>query len=359
MDFEAPVDAWYVFIAVGIVSVALAGLALGVSTGVPPDAQEGANAIEGATSAEYTASASHEHDAETVIVERSTITMENEHGEAHASFSYGTVVAVNGDERLEDIVNGQSVEAAYEDEFADPHTDATAELFADIQAADADNTGDPIASNGELQARTIPVEEDSTAGIRVRTTNNDEFVRNLADESDEFSAHEVSLPERLELDVTGEQSDIEVTVEGEQFVDAVEVETIDGFWSNLFNSVSCTITRGYWCDEPPEVVPNHQTTDQFDAGEFYGAPDPVEVNLSTIDFDDVEEADQDTVEIWGGTYDLDVEVEGSGFENCSGTVTHSNDWTELCGPDLTLDAFDDPHWHDDRGGVHYVTLVEV
>ena len=160
MDFETPADAWYTYVAVSIVSVALAGLAVGVATGPPPDAQQAANAIEGATGSEYTASAAYDHDADRVTINRRTVTMENEHGTTHASFSYGIVVPVNGHDRLERLARGASFEDAYRSELADPETHAVESFTAEVEDAFDDNTGEPLSANGELRARQVVVDPD-------------------------------------------------------------------------------------------------------------------------------------------------------------------------------------------------------
>ena len=158
MDLEAPADAWYVYLAVAIVSIALAGLALGVSTGPPPDAEQAANTIEGATASELTASASYDHDADVVTIDRQTITMENDHGTAHASFSYGIVVPVNGDERLENLVYGADFADEYETELQDGDTHAFAVFKQDVEAAFDENTGNALQVNGELHARQLTID---------------------------------------------------------------------------------------------------------------------------------------------------------------------------------------------------------
>ena len=158
MDLEAPADAWYVYVAVAIVSIALAGLALGVSTGPPPDAEQAANTIEGATTSELTASASYDHDADVVTVNRRTITMENDHGTSQARFSYGIVVPVNGDERLENLVYGADFADEYEAELQDGDTHAFAVFKRDVEAAFDENTGTALQAKGELHARQLTID---------------------------------------------------------------------------------------------------------------------------------------------------------------------------------------------------------
>ncbi|MEY7850962.1 hypothetical protein AB7C87_17380 [Natrarchaeobius sp. A-rgal3] len=179
MDFEAPVDAWYVFLATAIISVALAGLVLGVSTAPPPDAQQAANTIEGATGSEYASSATYGHDADVVTIDHTTITMESDHGTSHASFSYGVVVPVNGNERLENLTYGTSFEDEYADEIADPDTHALETFENDVEDAFADNTGREILAEGELTARKVAVDtgvdelEPLTESAEVEVTETD------------------------------------------------------------------------------------------------------------------------------------------------------------------------------------------
>ncbi|WP_049925486.1 DUF7283 family protein [Halopiger goleimassiliensis] len=158
MDFEAPVDAWYVLVAVMIITTALAGIVLGLPSAPPPDAQQTANAIEGTTSSEYAASSSYEHDAETVTINRKTITMENDHGTAHASFGYGTVVPVNGYERLENLTYGASFEDEYEAELQDGDTHAFAVFEDEVETAYEENTDEELVADGTLQARKVTVD---------------------------------------------------------------------------------------------------------------------------------------------------------------------------------------------------------
>jgi len=101
MDWEAPVDAWSVWLAVALVSIAVAGVVLSFPTGPPPDANQAANAIERTTGSVHDASASYDHDADEVKLERTTISLRNEHGTTHSSLAYGTFVPVLGDDRLE------------------------------------------------------------------------------------------------------------------------------------------------------------------------------------------------------------------------------------------------------------------
>ncbi len=357
MDFEAPVDAWYVYLGVALTSMVFAGIALSLPSTPPPDAQQAANSIDGATGSEYTASATYEHDAATVTVDHETITMANDHGESHASVSYGSVVPVNGYDRLENITKGQSVDAAFEAEFNDPHQDGTAALFDEVDEANAENTGQELHANGELIARTISVEADDAVGIDVRATNNDAFEADLADNADDLEPWEIDIPGELRVRTHGEPVGYaELEIDGEPILNDLDVEDTDGFVdavADTFTGLTCSGV-GVFCSDTPEVEPFDETIGQVDDLDAHA---PV-VDLIDDDFDDLD-GDEDVVDIWTGTYDLSVTVSGPSFDDCEGVVTNSDEWTDLCSPEQAASDFEDRHWHDQRGTHHYVTLVIV
>lgn len=94
MEFESPADAWYVWVGVAIVSVGVAGVALGLPSVPPPDANEAANGIDRVAASQYGASASFDHDAETVRIGPKQIAMRNDGGTAHASIAVGSMTPV-------------------------------------------------------------------------------------------------------------------------------------------------------------------------------------------------------------------------------------------------------------------------
>ncbi|WP_049925318.1 DUF7283 family protein [Halopiger goleimassiliensis] len=358
MDFEAPVDAWYVYVAVVIITVALAGIVLGLPSAPPPDAQQAANAIEGATATEYSSGSTYEHDAETVTIDRRTITMENEHGTAHASFAFGTVVPVNGYDRLENLTYGTPFEAEFADELADPHTDAKATFFSLVDAADEQYSGSELVADGELVARTVAVEPDPTVGLEVKVSNNEAFADDLEEGDDDLEDESFAIPGTVELRPHGSpENGTNVTVYGTTLTDELDVDDPDGWFEFIYTSALCFLSDDY-CDDEPDVEPYDEVTEPI--ANLSASPHH-EITLVEGDLDDVTDTDADEVEVWAGTYDLVVEATGADFGSCSAPISadDAGEWIEVCGPDLSVGSFDDPHWHDDRGGVHYVTLVTV
>lgn len=163
MDLEAPADAWYVFLATSIVSVAVAGVVLGLPTGPPPDANRAANTIETVAGSTADTSATWEYDAETVVVDGPTIELENDHGTAHASVAYGPVVPVADDGRLENVTHGAAFEDEYDAELDDGDTHAVGTFLAELADEYEATSGDTLTASGELVVRRISVDPDDDA----------------------------------------------------------------------------------------------------------------------------------------------------------------------------------------------------
>ncbi|GAB7018730.1 DUF7283 family protein [Halostagnicola bangensis] len=198
MDLEAPADAWYVWFAVSIVSIAMVGIALGLPTGPPPDANEAANTIERTTGGAYETSSAYEHDANEMKIDGPTISLRNEHGTAHSSLSYGAVVPVTGNERLENITSGTSFETEYAEEISDPSIGATEAFFDDIENVRADNTGEWISAPGEMQVQAV-----STVSPSVDVSvEPEEWGRGDTTRSLEFS-YEANTKTQVQIETTG------------------------------------------------------------------------------------------------------------------------------------------------------------
>lgn len=356
MDLEAPMDAWYAYVAVVLVSVAFAAIALTLASLPPPDAPKAATTIERVTSSDYAASARYDHDADVVTIDHETITLENDHGVAHGSFAYGTVVPVNGHDRLENVTRGQAVNDAYRAERDDPQTDATAEFFAEVAAADRNNTGRQIHANGEVIARTVAVEDDSAVGLEVRATQAREFESDLAEEVHDLEEDDVSIPATVYVSTIGDpDGSATVELEGEPVTDEVSVGGSENWLRGAVTGFTCRV-GGFWCDDDPTVVTVDHRTETFSE---LDAERDEQVTLVQGGIADLTDSSEDTVELWTGTYDIRVSVDGPDFEACDGTIDRPGVPTTICAPERTLEDFDDPHWHDQQRGVHYVTLVEV
>ncbi|MGQ3411033.1 DUF7283 family protein [Natrinema sp. LN54] len=167
MDLETAVDGWYVWLAVSIVSVAVAGIAVGLPNGPPPDANRAANAIEETAGSTAQASSTYDHDATEIKFEGRTVAMRNEHGTARASLTYGHVVPVMGHERLENLSEGRAFEDEYATELDRADTNAFDVFLEDVDDAYADNTGEWRTADERLRTRTVSTTLVPTVSVAV------------------------------------------------------------------------------------------------------------------------------------------------------------------------------------------------
>jgi len=152
MDFEAPVDAWYVWMGVAVVSLSIAGVALSLPTTAPPDANAAANTVDSVGSKPYTASATYEHDADQYWASNETILLRNDGGTTRATIRFGLMAPAWPKDDLRDVVYGASPEDVYGAGNLD-------DFKRDVQAArraawDGDDRVWAPAS-GELTARKV------------------------------------------------------------------------------------------------------------------------------------------------------------------------------------------------------------
>ncbi len=159
MDWDAPLDAWYVWMAVALVSFAIAGVALAVPTGPAPDANGVANAIDQVAASPYQASGSYAHDGDEVRVTARTIALRNQHGTSHATVSFGTVVPASGVRSLENVTYG----TAYEAEYGSPYVPPEYRFLEAVDVAASappewrPTTGDVVVRRVTLDSRLLEI----------------------------------------------------------------------------------------------------------------------------------------------------------------------------------------------------------
>lgn len=116
--FEAPVDSLYVMVGLSLVSVAVAGTAVGLPTTPAPNAASLADTVDSVAASPYPATAEHPTDATAVRIGPRRVALRNDGGVAHATFTQGPVVPVD-DGPLERVLRGVPPDQAFEspDEF--------------------------------------------------------------------------------------------------------------------------------------------------------------------------------------------------------------------------------------------------
>ena len=113
--FEAPLDAWYVWIGVAVVSSAALGAASGLPSAVPPDADGTARTVDGVAASDHAAVDRHPlSNAESVRIGSDSISLRGAGGTAHAAFGYGPVTPVSDGSKLEAVLRGEPPKAIFE-----------------------------------------------------------------------------------------------------------------------------------------------------------------------------------------------------------------------------------------------------
>ncbi|MDQ2052727.1 hypothetical protein RBH26_19985 [Natronolimnohabitans sp. A-GB9] len=197
MDVEAPVDAWYVWLAVSLVSLGVGVVAIGLPAGPPPDAPQAANTIERTAGATTDASGTYEHDATRVKIDGTTVALRNEHGTTRASIAYGRVVPVMGHDSLERIAHGASLD----DEYGGDDPDGA--FLADLVDAHEETSGHWHTADGELAVRTLSLETESGPSVAVEgSTRKDEALshRTASEVTVRYTAASAT---DLEIELTG------------------------------------------------------------------------------------------------------------------------------------------------------------
>jgi len=112
--FDAPLDSWYVWIALALTSVATVGAAGTLPTAPPPDAAALANTVDRVAAAAPGTVAEHPLDADAVELGPGRVGLRNGAGTVHARFVADSVVPVPDGSPLQEVVFGTPPEAAFD-----------------------------------------------------------------------------------------------------------------------------------------------------------------------------------------------------------------------------------------------------
>lgn len=104
--FDAPVDAWYCWVAVALASVAVAGVATDLPTRPAPDAPAVADTVDAVAGSTYPTAAEHPLAADAVRLRPARIGLRTDGETSHAAFGFGPVVPVGDDDRLARVARG-------------------------------------------------------------------------------------------------------------------------------------------------------------------------------------------------------------------------------------------------------------
>lgn len=116
--FDAPVDAWYVWVGLAAVSVAVAGVASDFAARPPPDAADAADTVDAVAASPHPATGEHPLDADAVRLRADRIGLRGEGGTSHASLAFGPVTPVAEGTVLWEVARGAHPSHVFEDPAA-------------------------------------------------------------------------------------------------------------------------------------------------------------------------------------------------------------------------------------------------
>lgn len=119
--FDAPLDAWYVWIGLVAASGAAFAAASALPAAAPPDAGGAASAVDATAASEHAAVGEHPlPNADAVRVGSDALSLRGPGGTAHATLGYGPVAPAYRDDRLRAVLRGAPPEQTFDsrDEFA-------------------------------------------------------------------------------------------------------------------------------------------------------------------------------------------------------------------------------------------------
>lgn len=101
-----PVDAFHVWVALGVVSLAFVAAALGVPGAPPPDAAAVADTVDAVAAQSHPTRAGHPVAADSLRVTPRRVGLRGDGGTSRATFARGPVAPATGDSRLRRVLHG-------------------------------------------------------------------------------------------------------------------------------------------------------------------------------------------------------------------------------------------------------------
>mgnify|MGYP006276807881 CR=1 FL=1 len=114
---DPPLDTWYVWLGLGVVSVAVAGLALALPTTAPPSARPVADAVDSVASSPHEARRTVDVPADQLRVRPDSIALRSDSATAHAEVAFGPVTPV-GHGKLRRVLDGAEPATVFDSESA-------------------------------------------------------------------------------------------------------------------------------------------------------------------------------------------------------------------------------------------------
>lgn len=116
--FDAPVETWYLWTGLAIVSVVTLGLAVGLPRSPPPDASGVADTVDTVAASDRPTMAMHPFLADEVRISPYRIWLRDDGATSHATFAYGPVTPVERDTPLWKVLHGTPPERVFDSPVA-------------------------------------------------------------------------------------------------------------------------------------------------------------------------------------------------------------------------------------------------
>lgn len=145
--FDAPADAWYLWVGLGTVGLVLLGTVAAMPSRPPPSAAAVGDVVDSMAVAAPPASATIAVDATAMSLTPTRLTLRNDAGTASVAFAYGPVTPVRPNSPLWAVLQGD----APSDVFADP--EAFRQALVEARAASTD--GKWTGVDGQLRVRHV------------------------------------------------------------------------------------------------------------------------------------------------------------------------------------------------------------
>lgn len=113
--FEAPIDAWYVWIGLAAVSAVTIGVATSIPTAPPPDATGAAETVDAVAASDHAVVDEHKlPNTDAVRIGSDSLSLRGPGGTAHAAIGYGPVTPAASNRSLERLLHGTPPEQLFD-----------------------------------------------------------------------------------------------------------------------------------------------------------------------------------------------------------------------------------------------------
>lgn len=113
--FEAPIDAWYIWLGLAAVSATTVGVVTGMPTAPPPDASGAVETVDRIAASEHGTVAEHPlPNTRSMRIGTDTISLRGPGGTTSGLIGYGPVTPASSNSSLDDVLHGTPPQAVFD-----------------------------------------------------------------------------------------------------------------------------------------------------------------------------------------------------------------------------------------------------